>query len=75
MPRFFRLRMSAERAHAERWREGVLPEGQMLELERLYEQALEAPRGRRRQLRASPASHPGAFPRERRRRPGRPWPM
>jgi hypothetical protein len=40
MPRFFRLRMSAERAHAERWREGV-SEGQMLELERLYEQALE----------------------------------
>ena len=40
MRRFFRLRMSAERAHAERWREG-LSERQTRELERLYEQALD----------------------------------
>jgi hypothetical protein len=40
MPRFFRLHMSAEHAHAERWREGV-SEGQRAELERLYEQALD----------------------------------
>ncbi|HVL19185.1 MAG TPA: sulfotransferase [Gemmatimonadales bacterium] len=40
MRRFFRLRMSAEHAHAERWREG-LSERQTRELERLYEQALD----------------------------------
>ena len=40
MRRFFRLRMSAEHAHAERWREG-LSERQIRELERLYERALD----------------------------------
>ena len=40
MRRFFRRRMSAEHAHAERWREG-LSERQIREIEQVYEQALE----------------------------------
>ena len=40
MKRFFRVRMTAENAHSERWREG-LSEHQAREIEGLYEQALD----------------------------------